>query len=406
MLPAGDPSSQSKFPEPRQGAAVLSASTTLVGDTSMAASDTIVFGGRDVNGTYLSDVWILRAYNATLTKTNATWSGFQGSLQSGINANGQGVTVQYLSQCATSLGGTSTSGSPTSGSNPPSGSGGSGSGSGSGSGMGNGSPSNPFAYNTSMVHKVLGALSVGLFLPAVTLYRISQPGVSITHLAGRNLASMYLGILIGVAAYALGIVGLAISFTSITTISPIAKRSATSIHLQTAHAKAGLVLFAGLYVLVPALQFLALAVRQCCVSREREPADIRTRADSTVEKLSMNDRAASPSTRSEPLSQPEGSKEERRIRSWAGIGTWAGISSRRSNETTIPDDQQTHTPSQRSFEVINRPIRQRRASGNSLAAFSDPRPSHRPRNLSDLSWLDPRRSISRMVCVSWSSLCA
>ena len=69
----------------------------------MAASDTIIFGGRDVNGTYLSDVWILRAYNATLTKTNATWSGFQGSLQSGADANGQGVTVQYLSQCAAGL---------------------------------------------------------------------------------------------------------------------------------------------------------------------------------------------------------------------------------------------------------------------------------------------------------------
>lgn len=403
MLPAGDPSSTSKFPKPRQGAAVLSAPTPLVGDTSMAASDTIIFGGRDVNGTYLSDVWILRAYNATLTKTNATWSGFQGSLQSGADANGQGVTVQYLSQCAASLGGTSTSGSPTSGSNPPSGT--SGTGSGSGSGTGNESPSNPFTYNTSMVHKVLGAVSVALFLPAAALYRMSQPAVNITNMTDGNMASMYLGIFIGVGAYALGIVSLATSFTSITSISSIAKRGVTSIHLQTTHAKAGLVLFAGLYVLVPALQLLALVVRHCCVTRDREPTDIRTRADSTVEKLSMNDRAASPSTRSEPQSQQEGNKEgRRRIRSWAGIGTWAGISGRRSNETTIPDDQ-THTPSQRSFEVVNRPIRQRRASGNSLAAFSDPRPSHRPRNLSDLSWLDPRRSVSRLVRVLLSLFC-
>ncbi|KAI1789559.1 hypothetical protein LXA43DRAFT_892782 [Ganoderma leucocontextum] len=396
VLPAGDPGSQSKFPKPRQGAAVLSASTPLVGDTSIAASDTIIFGGRDANGTYLADVWILRAYSATLTKTNATWSGFQGSLQTGVNANGQGVTVQYLSQCAASLG-TSSSGSPTTGSNPPSGSSGTGTGTGSGtgSGTGNGTSSNPFTYNTSMVHKVLGAASVALFLPAVALYRISQPAISVTHMAERNLASMYVGILIGVAAYALGIVGLATSFTSITTVSPIAKRAATSVHLQTSHAKAGLVLFAGLYVLVPALQLLALAIRQCCIPRDREPGDIRTRADSTVEKLSINDRAASPSTRSEPLSQDGNKEGKRRIRSWAGIGTWAGISGRRSEETTIPDDQ-THTPSQQSFEVVNRPIRQRRASGNSLAAFSDPRPSHRPRNLSDLSWLDPRRSVSRM----------
>ena len=251
-----------------------------------------------------------------------------------------------------------------------------------------------------MLHKTLGAVSVALFLPAVTFYRISQPAVSAIRLTDRNLASMYLGIVVGVAAYALGIVGLATAFTSITTVSPIAKRALTSLHLQTAHGKAGLALFACLYGLVPLLQLLALAMRRCGSPRDREPADVRIRADSTLEKLSMNGRAASPSARSEPASQSQEEPKEgkRRIRSWAGIGTWAGITGRRSNDTATVADDPTHTPSQRSFEVVNRPIRQRRMSANSLAAFSDPRPSHHPRNLSDMSWLDPRRSNSGMVC--------
>ncbi|TBU32906.1 hypothetical protein BD311DRAFT_514755 [Dichomitus squalens] len=400
VLPAGDPNSGSKYPKPRQGAAVLSVPTTLVGDTSIAASDTIIFGGRDAAGNYLQDVWILRAYNASLSKTNATWSGFSGSLQSGINANGQGVTVQYLSQCATSLG-SATSGSSKPGSTSTGTGTGTGSPSGSPSSGGGGlqsSPSNSFPFNTSMLHKALGAVSVALFLPAAAFYRISQPAVSTTRLTDRNLAFMYLGVVVGVAAYALGIVGLATSFTSITAVSPIAKRALTSLHLQTAHGKAGLALFACLYGLVPLLQLLALAMRRCVSPRDREQTDGRFRADSTLEKLSVNERAASPSARSEPASHPpDGIKEgKRRIRSWAGIGTWAGITGRRSNDTGTVADDQPYTPSQRSFEVVNRPIRQRRMSANSLAAFSDPRPSHRPRNLSDMSWLDPRRSTSGM----------
>ena len=211
---------------------------------------------------------------------------------------------------------------------------------------------------------------------------------------GQNMGIMYLGIVVGMAAYALGIVGLATAFTSINTTSTLAKRSSSSIHLQTAHAKAGVALFAALYLLVPLLQLLSICLRRS-KSQVPDPHDGKMRSESTMEKLSMtgNGRAMSPSGRSERTSQdghPEGKK---RVRSWAGIGTWAGVSTRRSNETAT-DDQ---APSHRSFEVVNRPARQRRASGNSLAAFSDPRPTHTPRNLSDMSWLDPRRSASGMV---------
>ena len=91
-----------------------------------------------------------------------------------------------------------------------------------------------------------------------------------------------------------------------------------------------------------------------------EPGDSKMRSDSAMEKFSVNERATSPSGRSEgtvrTLREGEGKK---RIRSWAGIGTWAGVSARRSNETST--DDQPPSPSHRSFEVVNRPARQRRA---------------------------------------------
>ena len=131
VLPSGDPSSSDgkpKFPVPRQGAAALAWNGPLVGSTSLPVTDTIIFGGSDVNGTYLSDVWLLRAYNGAVTSSNQKWSGYgSGSLTTGISADGQGVTVQYLSECATFLGtstpsSTAATGSTTSGagSNPSS----------------------------------------------------------------------------------------------------------------------------------------------------------------------------------------------------------------------------------------------------------------------------------------------
>ncbi|KAI9001435.1 hypothetical protein BD414DRAFT_574874 [Trametes punicea] len=398
VLPAGDPGSNGKvsYPVPRQGAAAISWNGPLVGDTSIAASDTIIFGGRDANGNYLSDVWLLRAYNATLTSTNQTWSGFgSGSLTTGVSANGQGVTIQYIGKCAASL--ASPTSSKTSGA--PSGTSTSGSSESSGS-SGQASPSSSSStavFHTSTVHKVTAAVSVALFFPALALYRLSSPTVRFSHLTERHLAFFYSGAVLAVAAYGLGIAGLATAFTSMTsTNAGIVKRSVSSAVVPTAHSKAGLALFAGMYGLVPILQLVALAIRRFDNRDDADQSQDRLRTDLTAEKLSVNGRAASPSQRSEPLShEASNGHTKRRVRSWAGIGTWAGLSAgRRSNETTSEDH--THTPSQRSFEVVNRPIRQRRASGNSLAAFSDPRPTHTPRNLSDMSWLEPRRSTSGM----------
>jgi hypothetical protein len=90
------PLGQPECPVPREGAAVVSSRTNLI-TGALDASDTIVFGGRDRNGTYLNDVWLLRATNATITRSNQTdWGAGYGNgvLQSGRFQNGQGVTVQ------------------------------------------------------------------------------------------------------------------------------------------------------------------------------------------------------------------------------------------------------------------------------------------------------------------------
>ena len=61
VLPSGDPGTRngSSFPSPRQGAAAFASSIGLVGSSRPSFSDTIVFGGRDASGTYLSEVSVV-----------------------------------------------------------------------------------------------------------------------------------------------------------------------------------------------------------------------------------------------------------------------------------------------------------------------------------------------------------
>ncbi|KAG8778417.1 hypothetical protein FRC15_010823, partial [Serendipita sp. 397] len=69
VLPSCDPLSDPPCPVPREGAAVVSSSTSMVGSLGGGgvASDMIVFGGKDANGNVLNDVWILRATTAQIT---------------------------------------------------------------------------------------------------------------------------------------------------------------------------------------------------------------------------------------------------------------------------------------------------------------------------------------------------
>jgi hypothetical protein len=102
VLPSCDPTSTPPCPVPREGAAVVSSANTMAGSSASSdASDIIIFGGKDKDGNVLSDVWILRATTSQITYTNQTnWSGLYGNgvLEGGVNANGQGVTVEVRSE--------------------------------------------------------------------------------------------------------------------------------------------------------------------------------------------------------------------------------------------------------------------------------------------------------------------
>lgn len=394
MLPAGDPGTDGTnppaYPSPRQGAVGLSWTTALAGSSRSSASDSIFFGGVDANGNYLNEVWILRAYNAQLMQTNQSWSNSSGQLAGGVNAAGQGVTVQFMTQCATPLSpqATQTETSP-SGPSPTT------------STISTSTPT----YDTSVVHKALSPISLALVFPAVIGARLSAASVTSMQPPGSVVIGVS-SILVAVAAYALGVAGLATSFTSITspysTGSLIKRSSQSSLALKTGHGMAGLALFIIFYGILPFL-FAFAACYQHSSHRhiDHAPEETTSNGDESRPRLNStetgekealyNGRAASPLRSSDtPLDKPR-----TRTRSWAHL-SHLGVPGRRSSESTH-DSAPAPSPGHHSFEVVNRPARTRRASGNSLAAFSDPRRPGSPRNLGDTSWFDGRRSMSAMV---------
>ncbi len=404
VLPAGDPGSDGNvtYPTPREGAAVFSWSSALVGGSRSSATDTTVFGGRDASGQYLSEIWLLRAYNAILTESSQHWSGFgDGKLQTGANATGEGVTVGYMTDCATLLrqatppGSSTTNPSSTSGSNPSQ----------TNVPESNNTPAPVSLYDTSTVHKALAPVSVALFFPAFVLYRLSLPSVTSRNIPSSRGSYLHLGWVVADTALALGVAGLATAFTSLAYTASLVKRSPPQ-NLATAHGKAGLALFLGLYGLILLFIFISVLRRH---SRERDdsPSRLRKTSNELGEKLGLyTHRGASPAP---PSSEFPATIEEPqpRVRSWGSLalGPFSIGHGRRSSDSAI---EPAVSPSSTSFEVTNRPNRARHASANNLAAFADPRPSLTPRNLSDMSWLDRRRSLNTTVsqhgsCSLWSA---
>lgn len=361
---------------------MFSWTSALVGTSRPAAADTVVFGGKDAAGNYLSDLWILRAYNGTVTSSNQRWSGYgNGQLSGGQNADGTGVTVQYLSRCAVQIGSstpteTSSSVSPTSSSpSLPTSSG----------DPGDGQSSTSHPYDTSVVHKSLAPISAALIFPAVVFYRLSQPPVASPGLEYPWIGFFYLAGATGLVAFALGIGGIATAFSSLRfTASSLAKRSMPS-HLETAHGQAGIALFVGLYGVVPVLMIAALCIRW---SNSDSPLPTRRRranSNDIHEKMELyHSRTVESPTPEPPLNT-------------LSPYTAGPLPATRASSESAMDDRSS--PSTRSFEVVNRPTRIRRASAHSLAAFADPRPSISPRNLSDMSWLQRRRSLTTVVRV-------
>ncbi|KAG6900977.1 hypothetical protein C0993_004415 [Termitomyces sp. T159_Od127] len=98
ILPSGDPGSsgQVTFPSPRKGSAAFSYPQALVGSSRTISSDTLIFGGQDSSGNFLSEIWLLRAYNGLLSQSQNSFG--DGHLQTGINANGAGRGFEVVNR--------------------------------------------------------------------------------------------------------------------------------------------------------------------------------------------------------------------------------------------------------------------------------------------------------------------
>ena len=390
VLPSGDPGRNGNiaFPSPRQGAAALSSSTTLVGGTRIIASDTIVFGGQDASDNYLNEMWLLRAYNDALTSSNQKWSGYgNGQLQSGVDANGAGVSVQYMSQCASAINSPSSSSnstaSPSASSSPVS------------------------MLRVPITHTALAPLSVALLLLAVIFVRLASSS-SIS--SGGYKSLLIMSTSIAVVAYTLGLAGLVTSFTSISSSSVIQKRSSSSLTLRTGHGQAGLALFVALYGFIPVLYLLregrSLHLRGFLTNKHSNGDSSQSPSNSIgmMEKRSSMDTNAAHAVSSSVGHLNSVATPQRRP--WQGHMLWSGSRSRdwtgytgpvdtESSTSIAPDTSTAPTQPSRAFEVVNRPQRVRKPSTNA---------SHYSRGsaLRDLDWLERRRSLNAVV----RNLCA
>ena len=369
----------------------------LVGSSRALYADTIIFGGQDASGNYLSDMWILRAYGASVSQSGQQWAGFgNGQLQTGVNANGAGVAVQYISTCVSAIGAVqtvlpSTSSplhhSPTT--TPVSSS---------------GSPSNAtYLFDTSVTHKSLAPISLALLLPTIILYRLSLPSTSGPS-SQQSLGPLYVSVLMLFVAYGTGLTALVSSFTSITSGATISRRATSNMVLKTSHGQAGLALFVALYGFVPLL-FLAYFVRwRLFASTPKEIVGKiraeRSRADSsdTAEKLNSfrgiadtgNQGGGALSRTPVPSPGPTPSRRH--------IGLWFRKSREGLASSAESGPESSESPVHRTFEVVNRRTRHHSASGTlNVYESTNLRSPTTPRNLSDLSWLDRRRSVNAVV---------
>lgn len=328
-------------------------------------------------------MWLLRAYNGAVASSNQKWSGFgNGMLQTGVNANGAGVTLQYMTECASAISvtisPTSTATSTPTAKSPAPGS----------------QSSNYISYNVSTIHIILAPLSIGLLLLAIILLRFASPSTGLHHSTEHNIYLLYLSAFVGICAYGLGIVGLVSSFTRIRPTLYLRQRSRPDLKLKTGHGKAGLILFICLYGLVPTLYLL-----RCCrkllhrrltkdnIDKAQLAATPENSTD-TKEKLALPNADSASITRSTGNPTPP-SSPRRRVASWAGHTLWQGS---RTQEPRVSSDTESITSvvaQPRTFEVVNRPQRIRRSSGN-----VNPRIS---RHLGDIDWLERRRSLNAVV---------
>ena len=347
-----------------------------------------MFGGQDASGKYLSEIWLLRAYNGVITTSgDQSWGGFgNGQLQSGPNASGAGVTNTYMDTCVTQISPDVPSPSSTvsHGPSPTSSEG----------------PNTAIAhlYNVSIVHTILAPLSVALVLPMVLAYRLSSPSLksSLEQPPGPSSVPMFL--IPNFLIFGLGITGLITSFTSISYNPSPDKRAEPSLYLQTGHGIAGAALVAAFYVAVPIVFLLSLFMRRRSDERnllsqdEAEKIAVRSPAPSTLILDGALDHQASPN--------------HSRSQSSTGLLQFWRRSMDRSKSSDADGDEfgvrDPPSPRQsRGFEVVNRPKNAQRGSSYSVNGPIDHGSgrtvTHTPMRLGEISWLSRRRMVNTVV---------
>lgn len=387
VLPSGDPGSSGTqaFPSPRKGSSAFAYTSALVGGSRSNAADTIIFGGQDASGQYLSDVWILRAYAGTITSSSPQWSGYgTGALETGIDASGAHVTVEFMTQCASALSTASTSTS--SGSSKPSSTSTS-----TSSTSPSSSPATLPLYDTSFYHKLFAPLSLTLFLPALLLFRMFSSSFNGDVTPMKATPWVYLSAILTIASYGMGMAALALSFTTISTARSLPKRdSSSSIILKTGHGQAGLVFFICLYGLVPILVFLSVYLRrrsrgssgetEIAMENDRD----HTNSEDSGEKVATSSRGPDASI---TLSRPASPRPPSQSLSTSNM-------MRVSNDGRLSSasDSDSLASGQRGFEVVNRPTRRRKHSDSWLTPGDASQ--HAQRTLAGIDWLQRRRSLN------------
>jgi hypothetical protein len=320
-------------------------------------------------------MWLLRGYAGSVTSTNQTWTGFgNGQLQTGVNADGSGVRVTFMSGCASLL---SSSSMPNSTSNSTP----------------NSTPNStvptkstpiPLSlYNTSLLHKILAPLSLVILFPSLLFFRWINTAVTEST---PERVFMAVFVILAFGAYGVGIAGLVLSFTTISNTM-----LTQNLHLKTTHGIAGLSFSLVLYGLVPFL-YLASALFDPRISDESQSRttpniiEINEKSDALPLQSSL-----SPSVHN---TSPPSSPRPRTV-SWDAYNTL-----RQSTDEGLSCDSTPSATPQRGFEVVNRPNRSRKASGTWPTSDSFPgSPQTLPttRALGEIDWLLRRRAVHAVV---------
>ena len=328
-------------------------------------------------------MWLLRGYAGSVTSTNQKWTGFgNGKLQTGVNADGSGVRVTFMTECASLLSNSTTSNSTSnSTSNPtpnPTGP----------------TKSTPFllnVYNTSLLHKLLAPLSLVIFFPILLFFRWINTAVKV-ELTPERRVFMAVFVTLAFGAYGVGLAGLVLSFTTISN-----KLSTQNLHLKTTHGIAGLSFFLVLYGLVPFLYLAASAL-----FGPHPSVSDQSQSRTTPNSIEINEKSdalplqssLSPSVHN---TSPPSSPRPRSV-SWDAFNAL-----RPSTDEGLSCDSTPSATPQRGFEVVNRPNRSRKAS--SFPGSSQPPPTTRA--LGEIDWLLRRRAVHAVVrCHSFILFCS